>query len=308
MPDNDSYYAHGKLLLTGEYLILKGAEGLALPLKLGQKLKTSYYPEENILHWKAYKPGGLWFEGKFDTKNFTILETSDEIFSEKLKDILLKTKNLNTAFLERKSITVETILEFDPQFGFGSSSTLIVNIARWAKVDPFMLQKLTFKGSGYDIAAGMTKSPIVFSIYNETPKYKQVNFLPPFAENLFFVYLGKKQKSFNEVQRFIKDSKFSDKNIQSINTITKEVLTCQSLEKFEYLMIEHENILSEILKTTPVRKKLFSFYKDGVIKSLGAWGGDFVLVTSKVEKEKFIKEMNNHGFTTVFSFKELILY
>ena len=32
------YYSCGKLLITAEYLVLKGAKGLAIPTKYGQKL------------------------------------------------------------------------------------------------------------------------------------------------------------------------------------------------------------------------------------------------------------------------------
>jgi len=39
--------------------------------------------------------------------------------------------------------------------GLGSSSTLIVNISKWANVDPFQVHKLISKGSGYDIAASL---------------------------------------------------------------------------------------------------------------------------------------------------------
>ena len=34
----DAFYSHGKLLLTGEYLVLDGALALAVPCKLGQSL------------------------------------------------------------------------------------------------------------------------------------------------------------------------------------------------------------------------------------------------------------------------------
>ena len=33
-----TYYSNGKLLITGEYLVLDGAEALALPTKFGQNL------------------------------------------------------------------------------------------------------------------------------------------------------------------------------------------------------------------------------------------------------------------------------
>ena len=39
------YSSHGKFLLTGEYLVLKGALALALPLKLGQSMTVETFPE-----------------------------------------------------------------------------------------------------------------------------------------------------------------------------------------------------------------------------------------------------------------------
>jgi hypothetical protein len=35
-----TFYSNGKLLITGEYLILDGAKGLALPTKMGQNLSV----------------------------------------------------------------------------------------------------------------------------------------------------------------------------------------------------------------------------------------------------------------------------
>ena len=37
-----SFYGQGKVLLTGEYFILDGARGLALPTQLGQKLNVKF--------------------------------------------------------------------------------------------------------------------------------------------------------------------------------------------------------------------------------------------------------------------------
>ena len=47
------FYAHGKLLLTGEYAITQGANGFAVPTTLGQKLTVRYLDSPNI-HWQAY--------------------------------------------------------------------------------------------------------------------------------------------------------------------------------------------------------------------------------------------------------------
>ena len=53
----DHYYkSNGKFMLTGEYLVLKGATALALPLKLGQSLDVEVSEEnENRIYWNAYK-------------------------------------------------------------------------------------------------------------------------------------------------------------------------------------------------------------------------------------------------------------
>ena len=54
------------------------------------------------------------------------------------------------------------------------------------------------------------------------------------------------------------------------------------------------------MQTKTVKEKYFSDY-NGSIKSLGAWGGDFILATRN-NKNYFLEK----GFNTVFSFSELI--
>ena len=39
------YYSCGKLLITAEYLVLKGAKGLAMPTKYGQKKIAEFIHE-----------------------------------------------------------------------------------------------------------------------------------------------------------------------------------------------------------------------------------------------------------------------
>ena len=82
------FHANGKLLITGEYLVLKGATALAVPLNKGQTLSVGSSNETGF-SWRAETPNGLWFEIKFDEK-LTILETSDYKKAEKLQLILRK--------------------------------------------------------------------------------------------------------------------------------------------------------------------------------------------------------------------------
>ena len=44
-----SFYSHGKLLLTGEYTILKGANALAIPCKMGQTLIQEIFNDKGMV-------------------------------------------------------------------------------------------------------------------------------------------------------------------------------------------------------------------------------------------------------------------
>lgn len=45
----------------------------------------------------------------------------------------------------------------------------------------------------------------------------------------------------------------------------------------------------------------------GEIKSLGAWGGDFLLAAASTNVEKQKKYFQQKGFETSFNYKELVL-
>ena len=67
------FYSNGKLLITGEYLVLDGAKALALPTKFGQNLIVE--EKDNLeIHWKSFdSDGSLWFEDTFTFENITII-------------------------------------------------------------------------------------------------------------------------------------------------------------------------------------------------------------------------------------------
>jgi hypothetical protein len=57
-----TYKSNAKLMISGEYLVLKGAEALAIPLKFGQTLKVSEHSGSPSLAWKTYVKGQHWFD------------------------------------------------------------------------------------------------------------------------------------------------------------------------------------------------------------------------------------------------------
>jgi hypothetical protein len=81
----------------------------------------------------------------------------------------------------------------------------------------------------------------------------------------------------------------------------------QTLEEFDELMEEHEELVQSVLKQPRAKERLFSDYW-GTVKSLGAWGGDFVLVTSNEPEEKTRQYFAEKGFDTVIAYDEMILH
>jgi mevalonate kinase len=300
-----SWTSNGKLLLTGEYLVLSGALSLALPLKLQQSLCVSKSNKKTI-KWQAKTHEGDWFTAEYNSAALNLLETDNVELANRLKDILLSTASLSLSFInENIGRTILTNLDFNPEFGFGTSSTLISNIASWAKVDPYELLDLTFGGSGYDIACAKSNNPILFQRHHGEINVKEASFYPDFEKNLYFVYLGKKQNSARSIKNFKAKAKFNACDIDTISSISKMMCDVKKIEDFERLIDEHELLMSSILNI-PVASSLYFNNTERAVKSLGAWGGDFVLVTSKEPELVFKKRMLDKGFDTVFNYKGIV--
>lgn len=302
------YYGHGKLLLTGEYFVLDGAKSLALPTKMGQKMNVTYKRSNSPkLYWKGVDVDKkVWFESVFELWHFDIVDHESDA-AIILQKILRQARKQNIHFLrDEMDVYVETTLEFPLNWGLGSSSTLLYNIAQWAYISPFELQDKTFGGSGYDIACAQSMGPIIYSKNSKGPTWKSVSFSPLFKENLYFVYLNKKQNSRNAVAHYQSlDIENKNEIVKKINELTKKIHKAIDLAEFEEYIYEHENLLSKELKLPRVKEDLFGDYW-GAVKSLGAWGGDFVLVTSHKSLEDTKKYFEAKGFETVLPYQDMI--
>jgi mevalonate kinase len=303
------YYGHGKLLLTGEYFVLDGATGLALPTTVGQSMGVRYSQSFNPkLTWKSFDvKGNLWLEATFEFWHFNILDenpTDEVVFLQK---VLREARAQNKHFLrEGQDVYVETRLGFPLSWGLGSSSTLIYNIAQWAYISPFELLFKTLGGSGYDIACAGSDGPIVYELEKAGPKYGPVTFYPEFHEDLYFVYLGKKKDSREAIEYFKSKQPFPRDVVREVSALSREMLEAKSLEEFEHLLRSHEQLLSSQLGLPSVKEERFSDF-DGEVKSLGAWGGDFVIVTCRHEEERLKAYFEGKGLDVVIPFSELIL-
>lgn len=296
------YHSNGKLLISGEYLVLKGGLALAVPCNKGQSLIYDSSEEKELL-WESYdEKGSMWFKATFSIMNFDIIATDQTDITKRLRSILKEVRKQNSTFLIDKGGRVKTVLEFDRHWGLGTSSTLISNIAKWSNTNPYELLKQTFGGSGYDIACAQAKSPLLFSNKNQIPKVKSCEFNPSFKDQLFFIYLNQKKDTSEAVKRF-SDVKITDKQVDFFSDISLKLLRSNELKKFEKLIETHEMRLSQILEIKPIKEILFPDYV-GSIKSLGAWGGDFILVTGNDSEISYFK---NKGYETVLKYSEMVI-
>ncbi|MCF6171623.1 MAG: hypothetical protein L3J31_01940 [Bacteroidales bacterium] len=301
------WYSHGKLLLTGEYLVMEGAKAFALPLKQGQSLKVQRKEKSRLLEWKAVHREGEWFRAVFRTSDFSILQTDNPKLAANLSRILQAVRKLSAGFLQDTTgILVETKLDFRPEYGFGSSSTLISNLAWWAEINPYDLLRLSFGGSGFDLACARAGGPLFFRLKNGLPLVQQAAFDPPFKDNIYFVYLGRKQRSKESIRSFNKTAAFEKEELENISRIGQDLVSTNSLAEFEDLLNLHEKMMAAILGRPTVKSQLFNDYL-GTVKSLGGWGGDFVLVTSLQADSSFRADMQKRGFPVVYGYDDLVL-
>lgn len=302
-----TFYSNGKLLITGEYVVLDGAIALALPTKFGQHLIIED-AENNVIQWKSLDyDGSVWFEDTIPFSSIIRKERWDDNQSIKntLIEILHEAYLINSDFITNsKGYVITTELTFPKLWGLGTSSTLINNIAQWLNIDAYELLKKSFGGSGYDVACAQNDSAITYQLVNDKPVVEKIVFHPTFTNKIHFVYLNRKQNSKAAILSYFNNPPNNiQKIIPKINQITQAVINAEEPKDFALELRRHEIELSSILELKTVQEALFEDF-DGVIKSLGAWGGDFVLVVSKENPTNYFKE---RGYTIVIPYHEMIL-
>ena len=299
-----TFYSNGKLLLTAEYLVLDGAIALALPTKFGQDLVVES-GENSQISWKSFDSDkSAWFD---EIITFDEIRNKIVFENQNIKNTLIEI--LHEGFLKNQSFInnsdgyiVATNLSFPRNWGLGTSSTLINNIAQWLEIDAFDLLNNSFGGSGYDIACAQNNVPILYHLENKKPVIEKVVFNPEFSENIYFVYLNKKQNSRIAIENYRKKT-ISQNAVLKINKLTYEILDSNDIHSFAKAIKSHENLMSENLEIETIQNQLFPDFT-GTIKSLGAWGGDFVMVVSEKNPEYYFKEK---GFEIVLKYDEMIL-
>nr|WP_315138175.1 GYDIA family GHMP kinase [uncultured Capnocytophaga sp.] len=292
-----SFHSNGKLLITGEYAVLDGALAFALPTRKGQTLEVT----ENDVQggWQAFDSNGnLWFDSAVLTTD------ADQKVAQTLQKILTTAAELNPDFKNKWMYSqVQTHLEFPRLWGLGTSSTLINNIAQWATVNPYELLFKSFGGSGYDIACAKSQTPLLYRLQEDKTHSYPLRFLFPHTHQIYFVYLNQKQNSREGIARYRSVSKSKRKLAESITHLTEHLVLAYTIADFCAILNEHEMLISEYLGIPTVKEYLFSDYK-GTVKSLGAWGGDFVLAISETEDTP--NYFSSKGFDICIPYDEMV--
>ena len=110
--------------------------------------------------------------------------------------------------------------------------------------------------------------------------------------------MGRKHQAINTYKKIQKDSRI----LETITDLSKKTLVCYTLEDLERILNAHEKKIASLLGQATVKELVFPDYQK-TIKSLGAWGGDFVLATGSTQDMAYFKAK---GYTTIIAFDDMM--
>lgn len=298
-----TFYSHGKLLLTGEYFVLDGAQALGTPCKYGQSLEVSLSDLAGI-GWSSYDmESKCWFQQHYTIETIAQTpESNPKSITKTLQKILHFAYCKKPSFFKSIAVQCKTNLEFPRDWGLGSSSTLIHNIALWIGIDAYELLENSFGGSGYDIAAAQSKKSFLYQRF-ENPRTQELNLEWDFTDRIFFVHRNQKQDSKEGIARYRAIALNQSDKLSEINNLTQEFIHAKTLEELSTAIDKHEILIGNHIGLKPIKESLFSDYPYA-IKSLGAWGGDFFMALGGEKEKDYFKEK---GYTTIVSYSDMVL-
>ena len=299
------FHAKGKLLLSAEYMVMHGSTALAIPLKLGQSLEITHTADPKRFTWTAYHQEKPWFRAVLNPATLEVMDSSNEEIAQGLKQLIDACIELMPSFREALSRRdAATRLDFPPDYGFGSSSTLIALMAMWAEVNPLDLHFMVSEGSGYDVACAVSDGPITYKLKDHSPQYSHIPFNPPFRDQIWFAWLGNKQATAPHLAEVAGRLSPNFETVHQFSQLTREMMNASTLEEFRGVMDRHEEALSPLLGMDPVSKRFNKL--PGSVKSLGAWGGDFIMIATQADRPTLRGYLEEQGIRTLYNYKDLV--
>jgi mevalonate kinase len=296
-----SFFAHGKLLLTSEYVVLDGVPGLAVPTVLGQRLEATEEVGSSILHWSAVDSDGrVWLDGLLERTPGGWKASDDAL--EPVAQLLNATEKIGQRTLPGGQI--RTQLEFPSNYGWGSSSTLISLVAQWQGIDVLALHFATQNGSGYDAVCATASGPLWYrKTADQTAEWHSTSLAHWPHDSLYLVHLGHKQQSAADVVRY-RSLTPSLSDLKGIEKAARALFEATTFDTWGHAAREHETRMAALLGRTPVSEGALQGYPHAC-KSLGAWGGDFVLV--QVADGSDLQWFKDQGFSTAVPWKTSVV-
>ena len=304
---SQNFYSRGKLLITGEYFVLNGSLAFAVPLKLGQNMSVQYLDDNRgELSWETKCEKKTWFWAKYELGKIKLIDTSHQSQAKFIQQIFLQIQQLSKVIsMGKSSIKISTNIEFPVNWGLGSSSSLISNLADWAKVNPYQLLWKVMNGSGFDIACARSNGPLLYQL-KDKPQVEEIQFDKNFLDSIFFIYSGKKQSTQTSIRKYASFIQGLTKEKDRISDLTGSVATSGTLDEFESYIREHEDIISHAIGIPSLKTHYFNDFEGGV-KSLGAWGGDFFMA-SHADTNYLQNYFKQKGYRTIFPYKKLVYH
>ena len=289
----------GKIMLCGEYAVLCGALAIAFPTKFRQCMEVEYLPGSGNIHWQSFDFEGFqWLRCSFHPND----DCSTHPLKNVLQPIVAMLRHVQQykpdAMPADKDITFRVKASFRKEWGLGSSSALIANIARWSGLDPWELMQLSFPGSGYDVAVAFHGKSMVYRIENEQRNIRFLDYVPEWLNSFRVVFTGKKVNSRDSVNENKAMFHKLEPHVEELDRIALGLLAVESCEEACELLQRYEAILARELEMEP-GAHLFPGYS-GTIKSLGAWGGDAILVEYRPDEfEKVFQNLTSFNFCDI---------
>lgn len=268
-----------------------------MPTSFGQQLSVkSHQGPEHVL-WEALDhENRQWFTAGFDHEG-RVLHGSSAAMAEKLQGFLAPVRNSN---VWNAPVRVQTKVDFPRLWGLGTSSTLCALLAQWAEIDALTYRKL-HGGSGYDLACAQASGAISYALVDGEPEVLSVQ-LPEVLQSVVFVYRGAKQQTDSSLQ-LVGRKPFSAAQCEEITQLSEGFLQANSFDELESIIEQHELLIANHLELERAIEGPFKGIR-GQVKSLGGWGGDFVMLTRFEENRQWLEA---NGFNAIIPFETMAL-